>query len=490
LAGDLRTWRFCTEDLELLRRHLDYVTTRADRQPEFGCINGSLAAGAPLVCGQAGLLTPNGGRSDTSLAFRHLITLLRRCEALQGYVYWPLSDTGDDHRGLLDRQAYQQQLGYGAFVADMQPADLQRADFVGYEGPPVIEAAPGEQFHLPVFVSHYSRLKEAPDLVWYVVGVDDLGREVFGRTSRRRVVWEPFAVRFQPPIEVNVPGDRPFVGAIGLELHDRTGRRLAANYVNLIVRRELPLEAGEYPEDDLPGMEILGRRLAALRFHPRDLAAARGASGQATGLDQTVSFKGDSISTAGPAEVEYHLAIPPAVRDAVPGRIMLLAEVAAAQPDSPGAASNSPQAHGGAGSSSNCQGRLVIELAGCTRTCPLPGVRADARGVLNWQSATDYCAYGHLLREVFDAREDPRLQKALERASELKLVFRVEQCPGLRLFGAHSGRYPVAPTLLVETAMDIRRPAGVLRRGSAAIDRLGPDAAGQALEGGPESDFE
>jgi len=466
VAGDLRVWRFGSEELELHRRHLDAVAEAAEGRPGFGCLPGSAAAGAPLVCGEAGLSAQGSSHRDIAFALRHMLTQLRRHEAFQGYVYEALTDGPHDQRGLVSSDLRPKPFGYGAFISQMGPADLQGDDFVGHEGPAVIEAAPGEQFHLPVFVSHYSLRKESPQLVWYVVGVDDLGREVSSPTMQRRVVWEPFGVTFQRPIEVHVPDERPLVGAVCLELRDRTGKRLAANYVNLIVRRELPLEVASSARDDLVGVEVLGPRLVVLRFHPRDFAALRN-----TPPDWKYSEAGETLVVPGGCEVEYHLALPPVVRNAVPARIMLLAEVATLAPD-PRPLVSAPLATGefGPAQTHTWPGRLGIVLADSQRTCRLPGDPAGARGVLNWQSTDEYCAYGYLVREVFDARNDPRLERHLEGASQLALVLRAEDGRGLRIYGAGSGRYPIAPTLLVETAMDMHVPLGIFQRETAARD--------------------
>ncbi len=502
LESDLRVWRFCAEEPELQRRQLDAVATAANARPDFGCLPGSPAAGAPLVCGEAAVLAPDGGDRDVSFAFRHLITQLRRHEAYQGFVYSALTDMEPHHDGLLDENREPKPFGYGAFVAGMEPADLLRADFVGHEGPAVIEAAPGERFRLPVFVSHYSAHEDPPKLLWYVVGVDDLGREVHSDPMERRVVWKPFAVTFQAPVEVAVPQERPLVGAVCLELRDRAGTLLAANYVNLIVRRELPLDVVASAGDTVVGVEILGPRLAALRFAPRDFAAlstcksitSRGFAslqprppGAAHRIRQTIPLQvlsttlpdktrlegGQTLVVPGRCEVEYRVALPPVVRDAVPARIMLLAEAATRAPDRrlERTALRAGNEHTEA-QARTWPGRLDVVLAGCRRTCRLPDDPADARGVLNWRSAEDYCAYGYLVREVFDARDDPRLERALDRASQIKLVLRAEDGRGLRLYGARSGRYPIAPTLLVETAMDMHVPLGIFQRETAARDCL------------------
>lgn len=470
LESDLRVWRFCSEEPDWQRRHLDRVATEASRRADFGCLPGSAAAGGPLICGEAALLAPDSSTRDVAFAFRHLVTQLRRHDVFPGFVYAALADDERQRGGLLDCQGQPKPFGYNAFVAGMEPADLLRADFVGSEGPAVIEAAPGERFQLPVFVSHYSTHNDPPKLMWYVVGVDDLGREVRSEPAARPVVWKPFGVTFQSPLEVQVPEDRPLVGAVCLELRDQGGSLLAANYVNLIARSELPAEMGESARDAVVGVEILGPRLAALRFAPQDYSALHPAPPAGKGRGNA-----DTLVAAGHCEVEYCVALPPVLRDAVPARIVLLAEVATCAPlqrcenSPPGAASARAEVQ-----ARPWPGRLEIVLAGCQRTCWLPGDPADARGVLNWLSATDHCAYGYLLREVFDARDDPGLERALDRAPQLKLVLRATDGRGLRVYGAESGRYPIAPTLLVETAMDLHLPLGVFQRESAACDCHNP----------------
>ncbi len=72
-----------------------------------------------------------------------------------------------------------------------------------------------------------------------------------------------------------MPGSRPFTGAVAMELLDSTGRRIAANFVNVATRSALS-----------PRIEILGPRLVA-RYGSRPLRPASRVPIAASTLENT-----------------------------------------------------------------------------------------------------------------------------------------------------------------------------------------------------------
>ena len=92
------------------------------------------------------------------------------------------------------------------------------------------------------------------------------------------MVWRPYQVTFQKPLQVEIPSHRLFVGALAVELLVKGGKRIAANFINLICR---PLEddgaVGGVPSPSgaSPRVEVLAPRLVALRFDPDDFASYR-----------------------------------------------------------------------------------------------------------------------------------------------------------------------------------------------------------------------
>ena len=120
------------------------------------------------------------------------------------------------------------------------------------------------------------------------------------------------------------------MSGLALELLDEKGKRIGANFVNLVVRRR-PVESlsGLAPVKQQPSsvrsarVEVLGPRLVAVRFDPGDLAAFRTDRPDWEWLENRGKFYG-----YGRCEVEYHLVLPEFIRDAMPAQVALMAELA------------------------------------------------------------------------------------------------------------------------------------------------------------------
>lgn len=251
---DLNSWRLEPESFDAIPTTVEQLVANSYVGSPAN-FSGAKNDGAPLLISPFGSAAAEG--RELSLEFKHLTNLLRRHKAIQGYVY---------------AGALPQEPGYGAFLRGMIAAELQGADFVGYLGPAIIEARPGQKLELETFVSHFSERNEAPTLEATLVGINDLGGEIRLKGNPRRVRWERYGVTEQPPLPIAAPDIRNYVGAVTLELLDSAGQRIAANYVNIIVRDE-----GESPRVEFLGPRRLALRLSSGtdRFHipPQAVAA-------------------------------------------------------------------------------------------------------------------------------------------------------------------------------------------------------------------------
>jgi len=457
---DLNSWHFYIDDDRRAREHIAEVVARTRPGSSFNYVPGRAAGTEPLINSEYGAVSARGGDRDISWGFRSLTTQLRRHGLIQGYVYAGFSDVEWEHNGVVDYDRSAKEFGYGAFVPGMTIADLQGADFVGFDAPPVIEASLGEEFTLPVFVSHYSGRTEAPTLVWQIHGVDTLGRPISSEPRRLPVVWRRARVTFQEPLRVRVPKGRPMVGALTLELLDREGRRIAANFVNLSVHRasEDTDRRTPLPPPVPPRVEVLGKRLVAVRFEPGDFASFRTDESARDGLDNRGKF-----FAHGTCEVEYHLALPKFVRDAIPTGMLFLAELATKADqerlDWPAVrrALDYPQTQ-----VRKHAGKVGIRMAGDELwQVELPDDPADARGVLSHQARYHHGSYGYLLRQRADLTEHPALRAAMRDRPFFPVTFRtVGEGRGLSIYGRRLGRYPIDPTIILQTARDLSKPVG------------------------------
>ncbi|MEE8451875.1 MAG: sugar-binding domain-containing protein [Thermoguttaceae bacterium] len=470
---DLNSWHFSIDDPARARNRIAEVAKNTYAGSSANYVPGKVQDSAPLINSQFGAVGSRGGDRDISWGLRHLITLLRRHERIQGYVYTQLSDVEWEHNGIVNFDRTQKEFGYDAFVPDMTPADLQGADFVGFDTPPTIEALLGEQITVPVFVSHFSQRRKPLLLQWQVTGTDSLGRPVATDMRSRRVTWQPYRVTFQEPLRIHLPEGQPLVGALTLELIDDDGNRVAANFVNLIVRRPpLELLPGEQLQriEQSPRIEVLLPRLVAVRFDPGHFASFRADEFGWDWLDDRGKFYAH-----GSCEVEYHLVLPKFIRDAMPAQVVLMAEMATKADrerldwpqvrrplDYP---QTQPSKHVG-GASVYLMDRELWQFE-------LPDDPADSRGVLSHQARYHHGSYGYLVRRKADLTHNVALREAMIGDPILKLrVQTTSDGSGLSIYGQRLGRYPIDPTLIIQTAADLRHPPGWTSTESITTNRL------------------
>ncbi len=452
---EMNTWHFRIDDYWIAREHIGQMAARArpGAPPERAL--GPAQGTAPLVCEHFVAVPPAGG--DVSWALRFLVTQLRRHSAIQGHIVGSFYDVPWRRDGLLRFDRSAKEFGYNAFVPRMTPADLHHGDFVGFDTPPIIETSPGEELTLPLFASHYSDRPGPATLRGEVVGTDDYGRPVGGGRQTRDVVWQRGSVTYQTPLRVRVPEGAPFVGALTVELLDADGRRIAANYVNLIAEQRaanelLGPQASAGPLH--PTVEVLAPRLVAVRIPPGEFAALRGEATPAVRVENErrgFAFTG--------SEVEYHIALPGFVRDAIPTQMVLLAEMAAVSADGHASGDDAPDV------GVSLWDHEVWRI-------PLPVDPADSRGVLSHHRRFRQGSYGELVRARVDLKRLPSLREDLYLQESFPLVLRMDEPQmGLIVYGRQLGRYMVDPTLILQTAKQLQRPAGYVSYEPVTLDR-------------------
>ena len=458
-GSDLNSWHFYIDDHAASARHVAEVVRDSHPGSGFNYCPGQAMNSAPLINSEYGSVGAGNGDRDVSWGFRDLTTLLRKYPAIQGYIYTELSDIEWEHNGFYNYDRSPKDFGYGAFVAGMTPADLQGADFVGYDGPPAIVAKVGDLIPVNLFVSHYSDRQEAPTLRWWVVGRDDNGQEFEMEPRERPVEWSPFGVKDQKRIAFRLHS--PFVGAVALTLVDKGGKRIAANFVNVVVKSESPA----------PRVERVDDHHAALRFSPTDFARshwderpAKPVAGKASGL--------------GRGSFTYRLRVPEAVAKAKPHEFTLLLEAGSRAgqgkvdwPERP-SGEDYPQTDGRKWPST-----LELMLNGeRVALVDLPDDPADARGVLSHLAKADPGSHGEVVR--FSAHLPDRVlaEIAAGRPIELRLAVPADaprdHAGGLAIYGADTGAYPFDPTIVIETEAELPEDLGVKPDAPVAIDTL------------------
>jgi hypothetical protein len=433
---DLNSWHFYIDDADEARRHIDSVVARTEPGSPFNYCPGLAQSTAPLINSEFGSVSAGGGDRDISWGFRDLVTQLRRYPKIQGYIYTELSDIEWEHNGFVNYDRTPKQFGYEAFVPEMRVADLQGPDFIGYNGPPAIVARPGETVRVPLFVSHYSDRTQAPRLRWWVSGYDGEGSEVNIPARVRDVEWKQYGVTELKPVGFQItPG--PFVGALGMALEDASGKRIAANFVNVVIQ----------PERPQPRVQWRAPRSVALRFEPADFARQHWSGGVGTPEGKAYG--------RGAGFFEYRLKLPRLVGMALPVAFELLLEVSAKAgrervdwPERVNAQDN-PQTD-----TRRWPSTLEVSINGQpVARQELADDPADARGVLSHLARFEHGSYGELIRLRAELPEGVRADLAAGKPLVLRIAVPddAEHKGGLCLFGAHTGRYPFDPTLTLDT---------------------------------------
>jgi hypothetical protein len=337
----------------------------------------------------------------------------------------------------------------------MTVADLQGADFIGYDAPPAIVAKPSEIIRVPLFVSHYSERTAAPTLKWWITGTDDYGNIDSSAPREREVTWTPYGVTEQKPLAFRIKG--PYVGAVAMVLQDESGAKIAANFVNVVVKADAPQAR----------VERLGDHKAALRFLPEDYASEDwsgpvGGTGKAYGQ--------------GTGEFVYRLKIPESVVKAKPVSVEFLLEASskAGREKVDFADHKNPQDYPQT-DAQKWPSTLTIGINGAPAVgTGLADDPADARGVLSHLNRVEHGSHGELIRLDVPLTEEVRADLAAGKPLEVSIgtLDNAEQIGGLALFGENSGAFPFDPTVTVTTEADLPADLGVKADSPVAVDTI------------------
>jgi hypothetical protein len=423
VATDINSWHFYIDDYARAKTLIDEVVAKTIPGSEFNFVKGRKQDSAPLINSEYGAVGSGSGDRDVSWGFHFLTNELRLHEKIQGYIYTELTDIEWEHNGFYNYDRSTKEFGYDAFVPGMTTRDLQGEDFVGYDGPPMVKAT---AFTLPVFVSHFSARTDQPTLRWWLTGTDDFGKPVTTLPQSQPVKWERARVTNDVHLDVRVPGSRPFTGALSMELLDSTGKRIAANFVNVATRTAMS-----------PRIEVLDPRTVVLRFSPIEVREQGPDSGIHPG----------KFWAANQAYVSYRVTLPDWVIKAGPEKIDLLGEMSThagtAKLDWPSRqkAIDYPQTD-----VHKYPGKVRVLLFGVDAgEVTLADDPADARGFLSSVAGFHHGSYGYLTRVGAPAP-----------MGATDLTVRIFATNGISIYGEGMGRYGFDPVVIVHTGQDVR----------------------------------
>lgn len=450
---DINTWHFYISEYDRARRHVQRVVDQTYPGSTYNYVSGlyshlkdasTFAQGTqPLLNSEYAGLSARQGDKDIAYTFKFLTTELRRHDKICGYVYTELTDIEWEHNGFLNYDRTWKEFGYDGHVDGMRLADLNGADFVGFDCPPCQTLAPGTPFQAPVFVSHWDRRAiESPALRWEVRFVDRFGQaRALDGGERALSILGRYGVTDAGALDVPLPAESG-LATVTLLLLDG-GEVRARNYVHVELSDGRPLPAHELLPDGAGH---------ALRMSPADFS-------DSNWPNPRLGTGGAKFGAAGAGWVEYALPLPAGLDASSVTGLRVRFEAGARTARSRVGwhdplhelGTDYPQTE-----TYKLPSQVTVSVNGVRAgEAPLPDDPADARGVLSAHNSTDweFASYGFLVELAADG-ETARRMLADAKDGHLAVRFEVPRATprgGLNLYGARLGAYPIDPMLLIET---------------------------------------
>jgi hypothetical protein len=460
VTTDINSWHFYIGDYDRARRHIENVVSQTYEGSPYHFVAGVYGdveeaahyrqGTQPLLNSEYAGISAWGGDVDISYTFKFLTTELRRHDIICGYVYTELADIEWEHNGLLNYDRTKKEFGYDHFLEGMTVADMNGADFVGFDCPPCQTLPPGSTFKAPVFISHWNtRPMNDPILRWRVTTVDRFGEKHLVTQADRPVILRRFGVTDGYDIEVPLP-DAPGLVTVALILLDGDGTIRARNYVNVDLYEGEASAQAAWMRQAQSTEKCNGAY--ALRFHPGDFL------GSSWG-DPRIGPRGSKFGASGAGWVDYALTLSPDITlESVKG-MRLLFEAGSRTAKS--RVDWKDQRHMRERDYPQTEERklptdLIVWVNGVRfGSVRLPDDPADARGVLSAHNSEswEFAGYGYLTKMEVDRATAQRILAESQRG---KILIRFEVPAigiqgGLNLYGSRLGAYPLDPMLLIDT---------------------------------------
>jgi hypothetical protein len=419
---DINSWHFYIDDYVKAKKHIEKIVNETYSGSNFNYVEGYEHRNQPLINSEYGGVGALDGDRDTSWSFQ--ISHQRVASSGQNLrVHLHRAERrGVGIQRLLKYDRSPKQFGY-------DPTIINAANVLPVDAPPISRCPMGEIMRLEVASSHYSTkpLKDI-SLVWQLSGVDTLGR-VHPDLARGLVpiAFPHGRVAHAHTIELKLP-DEVMHCTLSLRAISRTGDTVARNYIEYLTWNDYPARREETPQELI------------LRMSPGDWADAwwSGFSG-----DREDAHHADRCFGSGHGFFEWAYALDGAnLWEAK--RIRVLVEASARRVGNSQTDNNRRPTN------------LQILLNGApVYSAKVPDHPHDSRGSLSYINGGDTGrgAYGYLAHATI---EGALLRDIVERVHNDHLYLRT-QVPGdmplqggLTVYGAQSGRYPVAPTIIIE----------------------------------------
>jgi hypothetical protein len=417
---DINSWHFYLDDYAKAKAHIEQVVARSYRGSNYNFVEGFTQHNAPLINSEYGGVGALDGNRDCSWSFKFLTNELRRHPQLSAYIYTELHDVEWEYNGLLNYDRTPKEFGY-------HPTLINQGDVLPIDAPPIDRQPPGARIELDVFSSHFSRRRrDNVTLHWLLSGIDTLGtiHPALVR-SRTPIAFTHHRVELAERLALQLPAE-PMLCTLSVAAVTPAGEAIASNFVQHFV------SAGPPPAREERGPTLVLRQ-AIETWQSQQWSGATSTAADAAKLGYCF---GEGI---GFFEWEFADDALRELRQA--RRLRVLCEVSARRDGTPQTGAHKHP--------------TIFELllnGFRVHLEKLPDHPHDTRGALSYLRG-GRGAYGYLMRATI---EEPLLARVAEGSADGRLRLRcavpddATPAGGLTVYGYDTGRFPIAPTVVIE----------------------------------------
>lgn len=465
VESDINSWHMYMNEYNRAKDMISNIVSEAYPGSKAGYVGEFRQSDTPLINSEYGGIGAGMGDQDISWSFKYLTNELRKHDKVCGYVYTELSDIEWEHNGFLNYDRTEKSFGYNFWFPGFSLSDLNNEDFFIIDNDPCPVLKSGEKLSVPVLISHWSDV-EASELTlnWHLNYVNKEGKIIYNaKGGSRKTNWKQFTVLPAGSIEIEMPECGPVVGALCVQLSDQTGRKLAANYINVHV------------DSQTPRRFQLSEKKVTLRFAPNEFSVWNWGEKQHLISNHPTRQKAYS---QGFGAVEYEIEIPDELPVDLLNSIEFSAELSSKAGDErlSWPARKNPLDYP---QTDNIKFPTTVDIfinGIKARELILPDDPADARGVLSHLYQFQPGSYGWMVsaqitkdnqQEIFESiKENAKIVIRLEVPKEANLR------GGLAIFGEKLGRYPTDPAVKLTFSHELNLPDSFQSNKPVTVNKL------------------
>jgi hypothetical protein len=414
---DINSWHFYIDRYDQAREHIERVVERSYAGSDFNFVPGFEQGTQPLINSEYGGVGALDGDVDISWSFKFLTSELRRHDKLSAYIFTELHDVEWEMNGFLNYDRTPKEFGY-------DPAIINHGDVLPIDAPPIQQCSPGDLVEIDIYSSHFSRReRQGVTLHWRMSGIDSVGWVHETVASGSQVItFRHHRVEVAHRVRLRMPQET-MLCTLWVWASTADGSRVASNFVQFYVRAE--------NQHASPGRQFI--RAEPFSWSAAEWTGAASTREEAQSLDSCHGFGSGYFEWALPVTAEQlHHAT----------RLRVICEASSRREGTP---------------QTDCMQhpttfRMLLNGVRIYQAS-LPNHPHDARGSLTYLRG-GRGAYGYLAHATI---EGVLLQEVRAYAEEHVLRLRCavptdgQHQGGLTIYGGAAGRYPVQPTVVIET---------------------------------------